>query len=54
LESRCYVIHGKGFSPHKAKGAEADKLIKTLKKKGVHAKKTILNQSCKAGKPTKY
>jgi hypothetical protein len=54
LEERCYVIYGNGFKPLKIKGASnKNKLIESLKGKGLSPKSSLLNCTSASGKKCK-
>jgi hypothetical protein len=54
LESRCYVVYGKGFKPLKIKGsANKNSLLESLKVKGFNPKSSLLNCNSENGKKCK-
>jgi hypothetical protein len=54
LVERCYVIYGNGFKPLKIRGmANKNKLIESLKLKGLSPKSSLLNPSSIAAKKCK-
>lgn len=54
LEDRCYVIYGKDFKPLKIKGfSNKNKLIESLKLKGLKPRYSLLNCNSQTGKKCK-